>query len=423
MTMQLYDMETELIVLGTLQRFQQQIPEELKSQIVADLFSMDSHRRVLEIIRAERDPNATHLSLEKAQGQKCLVEYSNATAHALPVGGLEASVRHLQKHAERRRLTRASAEVEEMASAGEVAHARKLLAEHASAPPIGLAQGFDTGDEWMGRLLERLRALEEGRGAGIRTGWRLIDEVLSGSLGGGLVPGHLGVIGGRPGSGKSSLMVQILGQVLEEEMVGVFSFEMTGDALLEKLVAPWCAGWPEATEGRHIPSRVVDAVTRNRMDKLRRVFIRDESTLTVERILEEADRLIAMGCRVFALDYIQRVDLDLEDPAQMRFGIQKATSALARHAKERGVVWIALSQISRGGDSGPSLATLKEAGAIEEDAAWVLSIHQNSADDRDQREVRILKNRYGGHGEEIVRVDWRFQRFPFEPTPGEGARW
>ena len=421
--MELYDMETELIVLGTLQRFQPQIPEELKSQILPDLFSMDSHRRVLEIIRQEPTPDASNLSAQKAQEERCLMEYSNATAHALPVGGLEASIRHLQKHAERRRLTRASAEVEELAHAGEVAHARKLLAEHASAPPVGLAQGFDTGDEWLPRLLERLRSLEEGRGAGIKTGWRLMDEVLNGSLGGGLVPGHLGVIGGRPGSGKSSLMVQILGQVLAHEAVGVFSFEMTGDALLEKMVSPWCAGWPEAEGGRHIPSRVIEAATRSRADKLGRVFIRDESTLTVEKILEEADRLIAMGCRVFALDYIQRVDLDLEDPSQMRFGIQKATSALARHAKERGVVWIALSQISRGGDSGPSLATLKEAGAIEEDAAWVLSIHQNNADDRDQREVRILKNRYGGHGEEIVRVDWRFQRFPFEPTPTEGERW
>lgn len=104
-------------------------------------------------------------------------------------------------------------DVSELARLGEMGQARTTLADAGSAQPIGQLTKFKSGVQCAEALVERLRDLEEGRGSGMKCGWRLIDVDLNRSLGGGVVPG-LGIIAGRPGSGKSSFMVQLAGGCL-----------------------------------------------------------------------------------------------------------------------------------------------------------------------------------------------------------------
>jgi len=71
------------------------------------------------------------------------------------------------------------------------------------------------------------------KGRFISSGFAQLDE-----LAGGFSEGELTVIGGRPGIGKTSLILSmILSHIINHVPVGIYSLELTKEALTDRIIS------------------------------------------------------------------------------------------------------------------------------------------------------------------------------------------
>lgn len=87
-----------------------------------------------------------------------------------------------------------------------------------------------------------------------------------------------------------------------------------------------------------------------------------------------------VGLDLVIIDYLQLITLDTKSKAENR---QQEVSTMSRqmklYAKELGVPFLVLSQLSRGTEQRgeePQLSDLRESGAIEQDADMVMFLHR-----------------------------------------------
>lgn len=196
-------------------------------------------------------------------------------------------------------------------------------------------------------------ALREER---IPTGVSELDRV----LGGGIVPGSLVLIGGEPGIGKSTLVLQALAHM-----------SATRPALL--------------VTGEESPAQV-----RQRSQRLAiscdAIAVYPETRLEAVLAILESD-----PPGICAIDSVQTLTSDALDsapgsPAQVR----QVTAELVRVAKERDVAMILVGQVTKdGGLAGPRL--------LEHLVDAVIAFEGD--DVRAQRVLRALKNRFGSTNE------------------------
>lgn len=190
----------------------------------------------------------------------------------------------------------------------------------------------------------------------IPTGVSELDRV----LGGGIVPGSLVLIGGEPGIGKSTLVLQALAHM-----------SASRPALL--------------VTGEESPAQV-----RQRAQRLATscdaISVYPETRLEAVLAILEAD-----PPGICAIDSVQTLTSDALDgapgsPAQVR----QATAELVRVAKERDVAMILVGQVTKdGGLAGPRL--------LEHLVDAVISFEGD--DVRAQRVLRAMKNRFGSTNE------------------------
>ena len=201
--------------------------------------------------------------------------------------------------------------------------------------------------------LGEVGALSEER---IPTGVSELDRV----LGGGIVPGSLVLIGGEPGIGKSTLVLQALAHM-----------SASRPALL--------------VTGEESPAQV-----RQRSQRLATscdaIAVYPETRLEAVLAILESD-----PPGICAIDSVQTLTSDSLDsapgsPAQVR----QVTAELVRVAKERDVAMILVGQVTKdGGLAGPRL--------LEHLVDAVISFEGD--DVRAQRVLRALKNRFGSTNE------------------------
>jgi len=283
-------------------------------------------------------------------------------------------------------------------------------------------------EETIGEALEGLERLRAGSAAGglidaeqaivafdaskdsaaaIATGFASLDRLLNG----GLRPGQLAVVGGRPGSGKSALLQQIANVNAASGRGVVFvTAEMTAGEL---------AG------------RGLKAIGRERF---RRLPVWFSETADLGRLLAETRLAVRRnGVRLLIADYLQLLSDGLRGRNSVREQEVAAVSrGLKRLAIESGVAILAAAQLNRASESKerPSMADLRESGAIEQDADLVLLLRAGDDDGSGVREVElsVVKQRNGPRG----RVDLQYcgRRFEFrEPeleladSFAEGWKW
>jgi replicative DNA helicase len=133
------------------------------------------------------------------------------------------------------------------------------------------------------------------------------------------------------------------------------------------------------------------------------IFIDDSSGLSVLEMRAKARRLKQQhGLSLIIVDYLQlmRGRGKFERREQEIAEISRSLKALA---KELDVPVIALSQLNRGvetrsGNKNPTLADLRESGAIEQDADVIIFLYRDSKEDSDNKSsvvVDVAKQRNG----------------------------
>lgn len=219
---------------------------------------------------------------------------------------------------------------------------------------------------------------------------------------GGWAPGRLYIIGARPAVGKSLVAVNAAAALAATGPVAFNTLEMSRQEIHHRLVSS-IAGVPmtRLTEHRlntldwqHI------AEHRAELDALQ-LSIDDRSAITATDVASHA-RTVARKAPVAAVfvDYIQLMASHTRTENR-----QQEVAAFSRRlkllARELACPVIALSQLNRGlesrADKHPTMADLRESGALEQDADVVLLLHVEE-NRPDLLQMAVAKNRHGQTG-------------------------
>ena len=232
-----------------------------------------------------------------------------------------------------------------------------------------------------------------------------------------LVPGRMFVVGGRPGHGKTTMLLQLTLAALTRapESVALFaSCEMNAVEIGIKALS--------CLEGRNFPGEVrlggeaalVDVIAAREMwaPLLSRLVVL--TTRSMEKVEAEATRISrAAPLSVVSVDYLQRFNYsgNLESHALAVGEVSGGCKALAQRLD---VVVLAGAQLNRAGDDSkpPTLKHLKASGDIEQDADGVALLHRPDQDDPEAAaQLLVAKNRWGELGAIRIEPDLACHRF------------
>jgi replicative DNA helicase len=269
------------------------------------------------------------------------------------------------------------------------------------------------------RAVQRVEQVASGATVGLATG--LLD--LDGLLGGGLEPGSLTIVGGRPSSGKTTLALNLAEHAAGQGRAAlIFSMEMAEEELTLKLAA---------SHGRLDHERLrTGKLADPEFSKLAQtfeqvahlpIFIDSRSALSVDQLRSRA-RSVArqkQGLGLVLVDYLQLMAVDDrgENRATALGDITRGLKGLARELK---VPVVCLSQLNRKLeerlDKRPILSDLRESGAIEQDADVIVFVHREEmynaqTIDKGVAELILAKNRTGRTGTARAAFLGRYSRF------------
>jgi replicative DNA helicase len=281
-----------------------------------------------------------------------------------------------------------------------------------------------------------------GKACGISTGFRDLDAKI-----GGLRPGNLVIIAGRPGMGKSVLAANIGMRMAKRDIPVQFdSLEMSADELGERILADE-AEIPLAAMRN---GNLKEADIRTLLERSQEIngfpfYLDATGGMTIGRLSARARRVKRqrnIGCLI--VDYLQL----MAGGSQNRVSdVTDITMGLKALAKELDIPVIALSQLSRAveqrQDKRPQLSDLRESGSIEQDADIVMFVYREAyyvereepttgskaewqerlASIKGKAEVIVGKHRHGSTG--IVQMAFdgkhtRFDNLAVEPHPAVG---
>ena len=270
----------------------------------------------------------------------------------------------------------------------------------------GVRGDFTRAHELVIKGIERLTAAEESGGGvtGVATGFLDLDRVV-----GGLHAGNMIVVAARPSMGKTALALGMAehAALTQGLAVAVFSLEMSGDELIQRLLSSTAvvdAGRIRA--GRLAPedwSRIGRAADRL---SAARLYIDDSEGVTVGEMRTKTRRLKSRdGLDLLIVDYIQLMEGNRDRRDENRVQeISSISRSLKMLARDLGVPVICVSQLNRApdarNDKRPMLSDLRESGAIEQDADLVLMIYRDDyynpdSEEKGVAEVLVAKNRHG----------------------------
>lgn len=257
---------------------------------------------------------------------------------------------------------------------------------------------------------------------GLATGLAALDARTNG-----LSPGDLVVLAGRPGSGKTTLAMNIAEHVSIAEGKGVlvFSMEMSRVNLIDRMIAsvgdiPYSllrSGRIFATEYSDLFGPAADRIKNSKL------YIDERGALTVQQMRATARRLHKKNpLSLIVVDYLQLARAKAENRVNEITAISQGLKALAKELK---IPVIALSQLSRKCEEQrrrPISSDLRDSGSIEQDADSIFLIYRDevyneNSPDKGKAEIHCTKLRNGESGLDWLESDLARCRFKTLATP------
>ena len=224
----------------------------------------------------------------------------------------------------------------------------------------------------------RQKTAKNGQGVGITTGIKPLDRCT-----GGWKPSQLIVLAARPAMGKTAMMLHLaLSASQQGKAVCIYALEMSGVSLADRLLCSVANIDAEHYKNGTLTPDEWERINRAEAEiKDLPIYIDDNPTVTMRYIATRSKMLRKRGkCDIIFADYLQLVDTSTSKNRNREQEIAQASRNAKIIAKELGVPFVLLSQLSRKvedrADKTPQLSDLRESGAIEQDADIVLFIHR-----------------------------------------------
>ena len=422
-----HNLDAEAALLGCM-LIDAEVQADLLEALEEDDFYQESHReillamkkvygghKVIDVVtltdRLEHDG-----ALQKAGGIRHITELADSTPSA---ANYKQYLEIVKRDAVNRSLIRAAQSIVENSRQGKeereaISFAEKLIYDISKKEDNGDLAGLEDGTT-IQSVIDKFETIQSNPNAyrGVETGFTLLDKMTNG-----LQKSDLIVLAARPGMGKTSFSMNIVGHAClnKGKVAAVFSLEMPREQIVQRLL---CSHAQVSME-KALSGKLNQSEWRNLMrasDKLQKskIFIDDSSRVTPAEILSKCRRLAtAQGLDLVMIDYIQLMGGDNVKGGGNSFeNRQQEVSQITRNlkimAKELNVPVIALSQLRRIQTQEPQLSDLRESGAIEQDADIVLFLYREGYYNADTEnpnlaECIIAKNRHGETGK--VDLQW-----------------
>lgn len=398
--------------------------EYLKSQLKPDDFFLYAHQTIFDTmidLHAKNIPIDRVTLAESLQAKNKLesiggISYLIGLDEGLPVlANLSAYTQIVRDKSNLRKIIYLAEDIKNKAASTQDTPDQVLTFAEQGLSKIGSSSSSEFGitiSDYIDSFDSIDKLLDfKGRMVGLPTGFQRLDE-----LTGGVSRGGIFCIAGRPGSGKSALMLNIMRNLCtgnKDQEVVIFSPEMTMDPIFTRFIA--------RETGIHLhdlrdipPGKMKDDERRKLMialstlKDLSGLRIDETSGITPEEMfsklsaLRRKKEILAVG-----VDYFQL----LKTPPDMRFGneVQKqehVSNFLMRMSKVMKLPFVVLSQLRKADGKVknpiPQLDDIKGSGALIQDSWQVMALHDASMDGRDDTkgwiDAYLLKNRMGPMG-------------------------
>lgn len=288
---------------------------------------------------------------------------------------------------------------------------------------------FIDASSLLGPIYDELaeRAETGATAKGLLTGFHDFDQRT-----GGLQPGNLVIVAGRPGMGKTSWAMNIAENVVidtDEGGVAIFSLEMEPKDLMTRMLSS-VAKVDSKRLRSEVPNEqdwphLIDAV--GKLMKPDRLFIADTRELTPMTLRASCRRLHQQlrdkgGLKLVVIDYIGLMEGGRRFEGRTQ-EISYITRQLKSLALELEVPIIALSQLNRAVESRPDkrplMSDLRESGSIEQDADMIIFLYRPEYYMKDETppewqgkaELMLAKFRAGQPGSSIVGFLGKYTKF------------
>ena len=237
--------------------------------------------------------------------------------------------------------------------------------------------------------------MEQVKSAGVPTRFPRLNQIT-----GGLVKGHLWVIGGFSSTGKSAVAVNLIQDIVDANKAAViFSTEMSSEQYMQRLMAV-TAGIPTRVlrqGGLTIDQSATYKIARDLWTTAKVLFYDDLYTLPrIRRAAKKAKE--KMGVDVVIVDFIQNLSETGDEVKDARL----AAIQLQAMAKELDVCVVALSQISNAMAQQQAEGTMgltnyyafKGSGAIKDAADVAIMLDRDRVNNPEVLWLNVVKNRH-----------------------------
>jgi replicative DNA helicase len=348
--------------------------------------------------------------------------YAGEIAQNVPsAANWPAYARIMRERAVLRQVIQAADVIREEASADRPVAEIVAMAQQATADLRDLDDGtpkYQRLDQMMGRAADIIDDKFNGRmPSWPSTGLKDLDELVQG-----VRPKKVTVIAGLPGSGKTTLALQIAqhNAIAKRKPWLVFSIEMPGEELGVRAIASL-----GGVDLRRLDnptkmqdddwSKMVGAVAQAASAPL---FICDDPVQTPASIRTTARQCQREhGLAGIVVDYLGLIQLERKGRSRTE-EVGAISKALLRLAKELDVPVIELAQLNRDSTKRPGkkpqASDLRDSGEIEADASCIILVHRDMDSEEGQNGVTELlmpKCRHAKVGSCIVQQQGEYGRF------------
>lgn len=228
------------------------------------------------------------------------------------------------------------------------------------------------------------------RRMGIRSGFNYLDEMISG-----FKEGKIYIMAARPGTGKTSIGMQILTNISEQGIPCLmFPTEVGAEPLIDKILARKCdislKKFQNGTFTKEDVSKIEEM--KGYIGSLP-LTIYDDFSLDIEAYETQIDKYAP---KVVCLDYFQA--LKFKDAASVGEK-EEAVRRIKKLTKDRNIVTICMSQLNRNNTGKAGMAELKGTGALEEYADVITQMYKGEGHNYPTPiDMIVTKSKYSATG-------------------------